>query len=131
MLSNKDVEFIREAREEIRTHREIPVTLIIEGETVKDLITGDEFENNVQEDVNAVVTVISTDRVIRWAMSLGVEYLSGDVIVDVSKKDFPEGSSYRDVKKFRYAGVEYKVLAPAMLGLGEFNRFEFLGREVH
>lgn len=131
MLTNEDVEFIRESREQIRGHREIPITLLIEGEGVKDPITGETVGGESEHEVNAVVTVISTDRVIRWTMDLGVEILTGDVIADVSKIDFPEGKDYRDVKKFFYQDTEYKVLAPAMLGLAEFNRYEFLGREVY
>lgn len=128
MLNADDIDFIRESREEIRVHRMREVGLIFKVATNKDPVTGESIEKDVKVEVDAIVTVISTDRVLRKYMEMGVEYKTGDIIVDVSKKDFPEEYFYEDLYAIEYLGENYIDLAPVYLGLGEYNRYEFLGR---
>lgn len=128
MLSGDDILFMKEAREEIRTNRTKVIGLVFKVTTEKDPVTGESIEKDVIVEVNAVVTVISTDRVIRKYIELGVEYKTGDIIVDVSREDFPEDFFYEDLHAIQYLGESYIDLAPVYLGMGDYNRYEFLGR---
>lgn len=128
MLSKDDIEFIKASREEIRNNRTRLIELLFKVSSGKDLVTGEDIVEIVKYEVHAVVTVMSSDRVLRRHLELGVEYKTGDIIVDINKEDFPADMDYESLDTIIYLGERYIDVAPVMLGLGDFNRYEFLGR---
>jgi len=128
MLSKDDIEFIKASREEIRNNRTRLIELIFKVSSGKDPVTGEDIVEIAKYEVHAVVTVMSSDRVLRRHLELGVEYKTGDIIVDINKEDFPADMDYESLDTINYLGERYIDVAPVMLGLGDFNRYEFLGR---
>ena len=128
MLSKDDIEFIKASREEIRNNRTRLIELIFKVSSGKDPVTGEDIVEIAKYEVHAVVTVMSSDRVLRRHLELGVEYKTGDIIVDINKEDFPTDMDYESLDTINYLGERYIDVAPVMLGLGDFNRYEFLGR---
>lgn len=128
MLTDKDITFIKSVREEIRTNRRNVV--LVKGENIasKDPITGEVVEEPFEENVKAVVTVVSVRTSVDRYLESGIEIISGDVIVDITLEDMPEGVDEENIDEFVYEDVKYKVIASAKLGLGEFNRVEVIGR---
>ena len=128
MLSKDDIEFIKASREEIRNNRTRLIELVFKVSSGKDPVTGEDIVEIAKYEVHAVVTVMSSDRVLRRHLELGVEYKTGDIIVDINKEDFPADMDYESLDTITYLGERYIDVAPVMLGLGDFNRYEFLGR---
>lgn len=128
MLTDKDITFIKSVREEIRTNRRNDV--LVKGENIvsNDPITGEVVEEPFEENVKAVVTVVSVRTAVDRYLDSGIEVISGDVIVDITLEDMPEGVDEESIDEFVYEDVKYKVIASAKLGLGGFNRVEVIGR---
>src|SRR5699024_12681548 len=80
----------------------------------KDPVTGEDIVEIAKYEVHAVVTVMSSDRVLRRHLELGVEYKTGDIIVDINKEDFPADMDYEDRKSTRlnssHVSISYAVL---------------------
>lgn len=128
MLTIGDISFIQQAREEIRINRMRSVELIFKVIEGKHPVTEEPIEKTEVVEVDAVVTVISTDRILRKYMELGMEYRTGDIIVDVSIGDLPDEFDYTKLDSVIYLGESFIDVAPIMLGMGKFNRYEFLCR---
>lgn len=126
MLTDKDVQLIRDSRKQIRGHREKPVIITGKQITGRNPITGEKIEADVDVPVNAVVTEVSVRTAVDRYLSEGIEVLTGDIIVDVNIED----TDFRedDVVSMTYDGSTYTVVAAARLGLGGYNRMEFIGR---
>jgi|SRR5699024_2121577 len=130
MLSEGDVDFIRTSREQIRTRRTKLVKVYSEVETGEHPVSGEVIIEKRTDEISAVITEVSVKTSIDRYMDEGVEILTGDIIVDISMKDVPEGVTNDDMLSVKYDGDDYKVLAADKLGLGGYNRIEILGRLI-
>lgn len=130
MLDRFDIDFIRDSREEIRRLRERIITIIYEDVIEKHPITGEIISEKVRKEVPAVVTIISVRTAVDREVIQGIELFNGDVVVDISLIDFPIGISDEIIESFDYLGVNYTVVASGLLGLGDYNRYEFVGRRT-
>lgn len=128
MLDDKDLAFMRRARLEIRGKRESEITISGNVLTGKHPVTGEPIYKEVTETVNAIVTVISVRTQVERYVHDGIEIRSGDIIVDISRKDVPEGFTDESTDTVIYNGIEYAVVSGYMLGMGGYNRLELLGR---
>lgn len=130
MLTDADIEMMRETSREIKAKRERPVTIIyIDGEV--DEYTGEIIgERPVPREVSAVVTEISstTNSGVERYLEGGYVYEKGDIwlsvdidlIADIAVK----------MERLKYDGQDYMILASDKKGIGVRNRFEILGRLI-
>lgn len=130
MLTNRDIEYIRESREYIRGNREDEVTLIGEQEGEEDPVTGESDNTPYEKEVDAVVTMISVRTAVDRSMSEGIEIQKGDITVDINIGDMPEDITAETIEYVKFDGVKYTVINSNKLGLGEINRIEVLGRRT-
>ncbi|MGG1594905.1 hypothetical protein [Terribacillus saccharophilus] len=128
MLSDKDIEFMKQADADIRINRTHSVligwTTELPGE--KDSWTGEPTEVTEQDvtvAVDAVVTEITTEE---HALESGIEVEEGDIIVDVRYEDLPIKAN--DIEKVTYDGEEYTIIGADRRGIGAFVRVEMVGR---
>jgi len=130
MLSKQDVDFIQTAREEIRINRMHLVD--IHGEIVieKHPVTGEEMVEEYSHEMDAVVTEVSVRTSVDRYRNDGIEIRTGDIIVDLSLIDVPEGVTSETILSVGYNGLNYTVVASDNLGLGGYNRIEVIGRRT-
>lgn len=128
MLTNKDIELIRSTREDVRGNRTIPIILYSEIENGKHPISGEPIIDSREDSVDAIVSEVSVRTSLDRRMENGIEIFTGDILIDVSLEDMPEGVTGDDVVKVKYVEKDYTVLAADYIGLGGFNRVEFIGR---
>lgn len=131
MLTEQDIEFMRNTRSEITHNRQTLITIAYEGVGTVDEITGEIIGGKEERrDVMSVVTEISTiaDSGIERQVVGGIVVEKGDVwlsigftlIADIADK----------IDKLRYDGVWYAVMASDKKGIGAINRVEVLGRVI-
>lgn len=121
MLNDKDIEFIKKNREQIREHRTEPFVIYAQVESGRDPFTDDVTYTEEEETVQGVDHVL-------YSMSGGegeVAYLNGveietdDVIVEFDLS--VDLSNVKQIKRVR-DGKRYVIKAKDKLGLGEPNR---------
>ena len=129
MLTEADIEFMREAQDEIYTLRQRPISVIY-LEVIKDEFTGEIIsEKEVPREVQAVITEISI-RSKEGAKHIenGIEIEQGDIKIDV-KLDYIEDISDKLVRA-EFDGKKYELLGGDRKGIGKRNRIEYIGREI-
>ena len=128
MLSDSDIEMIKEARKEVYENRTTTIQLVVEKDDVKDPITG--FPVAQEPDVYACEAIVTEPsaltRIQNTLVESGISLEKGDVFFDVDYEELPDP----DIKpqSIRYRGMEYEIISAPHKGLGELNRIEFLGR---
>lgn len=127
-LTDKDVEFIRESREEIRDNRMYDIKIYGEDIVKNHPVTGEPTDEPYEKIVPAVVTRVSVRTAVDRKFNEGIEIESGDIIVDISLKDMPEDIDEDTIEKVKYDDQDFIVITTAKLGLAEFNRIEIIGR---
>lgn len=131
MLTEQDIEFMRNNRKEITHNRQTLITIAYEGAGTVDEITGEVIGGKEERrDVMSVVTEISTvaDSGIERQIIGGVAVEKGDVWLSISFDDIADIADKID--KLRYDGVWYAVMASDKKGIGAINRVEVLGRVI-
>lgn len=129
MLTEADIEFMKQTQDEIYTLRQRPINVIY-LEKVYDDFTGELLEETeVSRSVNAVVTEISirSKDGSRYVQD-GIEYEQGDIKIDV-KLDYIEDISDKLVRA-EFDGKKYELLGGDRKGIGRRNRIEFVGRVI-
>lgn len=131
MLTDADIELMRNTREEVTKKRERLVTLTYAEGTV-DEYTGEIIEGRpIERTVSAVVTELSASASSRIAdryMENGIVYETGDILVSVDIVyiwDIADKMSH-----VAHDGKDYMILAADKKGIGERNRYEVLGRLI-
>lgn len=127
MLSQSDIDFIKGTRKEITQNRTMNITLIGEVETGENPITKEPIVEEVTENIDAVVTEITSAVNLDRDLINGVEVEEGDLWVDVDLDDLTALTS-KDIKSLRYLDDDYTVMATDLVGLGELNRVTMVGR---
>lgn len=130
MLTDADIEFMRNTREEITKKRERLVTLTYaDGEV--DEYTGEIVEvRPIERTVSAVVTELSssTSAGAERYMENGIKYEKGDIWLSVDI-DFIWDIADK-MTHVAHDDKEYTILASDKKGIGERNRYKILGRLV-
>lgn len=129
MLTPEDIEFMKQTRKEIVSHREHPVALFYETEGERDPITGEPIGGGPGEiETFAVVTEFSSmaSSSLERYLQNGILIEKGDIWFSVFLEDI--GNHYDSLTGVKYDGRDYEVLAKDKKGIGERNRVEFVGR---
>lgn len=125
MLTEHDIEFIKNNRSEITANRTEPITLVhvTKGET--DPYTGESSETETREIVQAVWKEYSTVTNGDLTVIGGVELRQDDV-----KVTFDSSVDLSDVKVVEREGAEFNIVAIDEKGIGATNRLECVVRRV-
>lgn len=129
ILTPEDIEFMKQTRKEIVSHREFPVTLFYETEGDRDPITGEPIgggEGTLK--TTAVVTEISSQVKVDRYLVNGIEVEKGDIWFSVAIEEV--ASFYDKFLRVIYDAKDYEILAKDKKGIGERNRAEFVGRLI-
>lgn len=129
MLSEADIEFMKQTQDEIYALRQRPISVIY-IEKVRDDFTGEIIsEKEMPREVQAVITEISI-RSKDGARHIenGIEIEQGDIKIDV-KLDYIEGISDKLVRA-EFDGKKYELLGGDRKGIGKRNRIEYVGRVI-
>ena len=137
MLTDKDILMIKETRDEIINNRRRPITFFVEGTKKRNPLTGAwESGDPAEHEVLSVVT----DRTSRVAAERRIkdqaETIEGDIWFSVSIEELNRIGlvTYLDTEKITHAlhnGVKYAVVSRDPKGIGEYNRYEFVGKRVN
>ena len=145
MLTNEDIEFIKQTRKEVVNNRQYDITIYWEVDGEKDPWTGEPLEPTTDDKVvKSVVTEITAiNKGANRLIISGIEVEEGDIQFSISIEDIisipyflrvdnadDKYDIFGDVKNITYDGREYTVLAQSKKGIGERNRVEFLGRRT-
>lgn len=128
MLSQGDIEWIKENRAEMTAGRAEPVILLhvtpaLDPYTKEPV---DEGTTIVEETVNAIWEEYSAVATVKdFTILNGV-----DVRRDTAKVSFEQNTDLSNVKHVKYQGVLYEFLSINEKGLGEINRIEAVVRRV-
>lgn len=135
MLTNDDLEFMKNSQKEIRVNRTTEIMLVGYEVVGQHPVTKERITEEVSIPINAVLTIVAsttanTINTTKW-MAEGVEIISGDIIADVDVDLFPDNIFFEDIDSFIYEDFYYKVKAVGKLGFGIPSRIEFLGRRAY
>jgi len=128
VLTDADIELMRETSREIKKKRERPVTVIyMDGEV--DEYTGEIIgDGPVEREVSAVVTEVSslTNSGVERYTEGGIKYEKGDIWLSI---DIDLVADIADkMERIKYDGQDHMILAADKKGIGKRNRIEVLGR---
>lgn len=129
MLTEADIEFMKQTQDEIYTLRQRPISVIY-IEKIRDDFTGEIIsEKEMPREIHAVITEISI-RSKDGARHIenGIEIEQGDIKIDV-KLDYIEDISDKLVRA-EFDGKKYELLGGDRKGIGKRNRIEFVGRVI-
>lgn len=130
MLTDADIDFMRNTREEITKKRERLVTLTY-TEGVIDEYTGEIVEGRpIERTVSAVVTELSSSSSAgaERYMENGIKYETGDIWLSVDI-DFIRDIADK-MTQVSHDEKDYTILATDKKGIGKRNRYEILGRLI-
>src|SRR5690625_1654333 len=129
MLDEADIEFMKQSRNEILTHRTRPVSFIYE-QTVYDSLGTPIGKSTTTETYEAIVTEISSASGANPERRSegGVICDEGDSRVDINIELIEHIAD--DSKRMEDDGKAYMITAIGKKGIGERNRYEIIGREI-
>lgn len=134
MLSEKDIEFMQQTRQEVIHNRRRVITFVLESDPQRNPLTG-AYEKTSQREVEVLSVV--TDRTSRVAAERRIreqaEIEEGDIWFSVSISQL-EKADIKDNKSIKYVihnGEKYRVVSDDPKGIGEYNRYEFVGKRVN
>lgn len=125
MLTETDVEFMRQTRRELIANRTSKIIVKYLDDSDRDPFTGEPIGDTTHErEVDAVVTEISTgeDR----KLIGGIEVQTGDLRLSIALDLIAD--IVDKATTLVYDGKHYEILAADKKGIGERNRFEILAR---
>lgn len=130
MLTEKDIEFIRNNRQEVVQNRRRPLLLQVETEAVRNPITGvTESGGTIEKEVLSVVTDRTSRVAAERRLENQAEVLEGDIWFSVSIEQLADINT-EDIRYAIHNEVKYAVVSQDPKGIGEYNRFEFVGKRV-
>ncbi len=128
MLNESDIEYMKDAQDEIYTLRQRPISLIAVEEVFDDF-TGESLGKIEKERAaHAVITEIAI-RSKDGARNIigGIEIEQGDIKIDIKIEQLENAG---DVIRAEFDGKKYELLGGDRKGIGVRNRIEFIGREI-
>src|SRR5699024_11423787 len=91
--------------------------------------SGEELiENKTYDGITAVVKVITLESRDSIYLKNSEKLRTGDVVIDISIGDLPNGVDYKDIVGFEYNDDNYTTITSYELGISEYNRIEVGGR---
>lgn len=126
MLTERDVDWMRNNRKEITRNRMFPIVLLGETKTGEHPITKEPITEPFEEPTHALVTEVDSSFKLDIDLVAGVEVEKGDLRVDIDLDDF--SVSYRDIEEIEYNDDRYTVLAADRAGIGQINRIIIVAR---
>lgn len=127
MLTQADIEFMRQTRSEITANRTSKINVKYSDVTERDPFTGEPVgETEVTRQVDAVITEISTG-VDRY-LDGGIEVQTGDLNVSISIDLIADIAD--KITAILYDGKDYEILAIDKKGIGVDNRYEIIARLI-
>jgi len=129
MLDEADIEFMKQSRNEILTHRTRPVSFIYEQIEYDSLGTpiGKSTKTETYETIVTEISSASGANQERTSEG-GVVFDEGDIKVDVNIGLIEHIAE--DIKRMEHDGKAYMITAMDKKGIGERNRYEIIGREI-
>lgn len=130
MLTDKDIQFMFDSRDEIiaKRRREIVIEYRTEGKRNK--VTGVVEPGKL---VTKTVQSVISDRTSRVAAERRLheqaEIVEGDIWFSISVKEL-EGIKAKDIVYATHNGDKYAILSEDPKGIGKYNRHEFVGKAV-
>src|SRR5699024_12548966 len=119
----------RERREQIRTLRQHTIVLVTEEVNGVQPGTGEGLiENKRYDGIPPVVKVYTLESRDRIYLENTEKLRTGDVVIDTSIGDLPNGVDYKDIVGFEYNDDNYTTITSYELGISEYNRIEVGGR---
>jgi hypothetical protein len=129
LLTQEDIEFMRQTRAEVVANRQSPITLIYADGGEIDPITEEVIGGDTKSKPTfGVVTEISSQVKIDRYLENGVEVEKGDVWFSVTIEELTD--IYEKITGVTYNGKSYEVVSKDKKGIGERNRAEFVGRLI-
>ena len=134
MLSEKDIEFMQQTRKEVIHNRRRVITFVLESDPQRNPLTG-AYEKTSQREVEILSVV--TDRTSRVAAERRIreqaEIEEGDIwfSVSISQLEKADIKDNKDIKYVIHNGEKYRVVSDDPKGIGEYNRYEFVGKRVN
>lgn len=127
MLTQEDIEFMRQTRAEIVENRQSSITLIYEDGGDIDPITEEVIGGGEESKPTVgVVTEISSQVKIDRYLENGIEVEKGDIWFSVALEEIAD--IYDSITSVEYDGKSYEVISKDKKGIGQRNRAEFVGR---
>lgn len=129
ILTEEDIEMIKETRKEIVNNRQTLITIAYTSVGEIDDVTGEEIGGvSVERDVLSVVTEISSNMGANHERLIigGVVVEKGDLWLSISIEQVI--GVIDDITRLRYGGKWYAIMALDKKGIGEINRVEVVGR---
>ena len=124
MINEYDIDFMKDAQDEIYELRQRPITFIYLDKQFDPITNLPIGESEQSREVQAVITEIRSTR----SMEGGIEYEQGDIKIDV-KIELIEDIADK-ITRAEFDGKTYELLGGDRKGIGKRNRYEYLGREV-
>ena len=124
MINEYDIDFMKDAQDEIYELRQRPITFIYLDKQFDPITNLPIGESEQSREVLAVITEIRSTR----SMEGGIEYEQGDIKIDV-KIELIEDIADK-ITRAEFDGKTYELLGGDRKGIGKRNRYEYLVREV-
>ena len=125
---------MQQTRQEVIHNRRRVITFVLESDPQRNPLTG-AYEKTSQREVE-VLSVVA-DRTSRVAAERRIreqaEIEEGDIWFSVSISQL-EKADIKDNKSIKYVihnGEKYRVVSDDPKGIGEYNRYEFVGKRVN
>ena len=125
---------MKQTRKEVIHNRRRVITFVLESDPQRNPLTG-AYEKTSQREVEVLSVV--TDRTSRVAAERRIreqaEIEEGDIWFSVSISQL-EKADIKDNKSIKYVihnGEKYRVVSDDPKGIGEYNRYEFVGKRVN
>lgn len=125
MLTNDDLQFIKNNREAIKQLRTDPVTLNVRTVAGEDPYTGEPTYNETQTVVQAIVKGFTGEVGGEHLLVNGEAIQSGDVSMT-----FDINVDLNGVTTVVHDGIEYVLVDVTPTGLGDENRYECVARRA-
>src|SRR5699024_3051038 len=131
MLTNEDIQFIKDTREEVVENRQKEIVVEYRTEGVRNPITGVVESGTGEQTLPSVVTDRTSRVAAERRISDQAEIVEGDIWFSISDTVLQTyGINAKDIVYATHNGDRYAVVAEDPKGIGEYNRHEFVGKKV-
>lgn len=129
MLSQDDIQFMKDTRKEVTQNRRRAITITYRTEGARNPITGVVESGEATKEVQAVVTDRTSRVAAERRLRDGAEIVEGDIwfSIDIDELD---GIDPETIVYALHNDDNYSVVAEDPKGIGEYNRHEFVGKKV-
>ncbi|RPF54735.1 hypothetical protein [Abyssicoccus albus] len=132
MLTEEDLQFIKDTREEVIANRTVDIIVTFATEGKENPFTGEVSSVEYDKTLRSVVTD-RTSRVAAQDRIYQGEYIEqGDLWFSIDIDEFSAEDKPRDMKYVIHDGLKYSVSSHDPKGIGEMvTRWEFVGKRVY